>query len=182
MLSQMLEQSPTNEMILEEWVRSMIHPIFDVESKVQEEIFEAMDGLIFRKIKTWNGSRGGDLEELPWRIVEKMIHLEMRKLLEKACGKNVDRAVVNRVRTHLGTEHELQAWALLAVFSEHFVMDNMERYFENYKDLILRNEYHVKYMLVVLKNCVTKLDRELLQGMQANFYQSLCQFEVKVRG
>ncbi|XP_031844598.1 condensin-2 complex subunit D3 isoform X2 [Nomia melanderi] len=181
-LSQLLEKFPDNSQLLDEWVQTVIPQIFDVEIKVQEKVLDYLQELLLNRIIS-SKSTNNVANSLPWKILNTLTNLKMRRHLSKACNlwvKNgtITNSVVKNIQTHIGTTNNVGAWIFLAALAENTQLPNMSKYITNYKDIFEENSFYTSLVLQVLKYSWKSLDNKVLEDLYLYLYQCLQQFKI----
>ncbi|CAK9810096.1 Condensin-2 complex subunit D3 [Anthophora plagiata] len=182
-LSQLLQQFPDNSLLLDEWVEAVVPQIFDVEIKVQEKVLEYLQELLLNKIRNVSMSTDSTACDLPWKILNTITNLKMRKHLSKACSlwvKSgiVTNTVIKNVQSHIGTNNNIEAWVLLVALAENTNLPNMNKYFLNYKEIFAENNFCTSLVLQVLRYSWKSLDPEMLEHLHVYLYKCLQQFQI----
>ncbi|XP_076289240.1 condensin-2 complex subunit D3 isoform X2 [Lasioglossum baleicum] len=182
-LSQLLEKFPDNSQLLDEWVQTVIPQIFDIEIKVQERVLEYLQELMLNRIILSSKNTNNVANNLPWKILNTLTNLKMRRHLSKACNlwvKNgtITISVIKSIQSHIGTTNNIGAWILLAALAENSQLPNMSKYISNYKEIFEENNFCTSLVLQVLKHSWKSLDNEVLEGLHVYLYQCLQQFKI----
>ncbi|XP_032689949.1 condensin-2 complex subunit D3-like [Odontomachus brunneus] len=183
-LSEILGHFPHDPNLLHEWVQAVMPQIYDVESKVQEKVLECLQDILINRITCASTYKPNDANSLPWRILDKLSNMRMRKHLSKACSlwvKNgiVTKSVILNLQSHLGTNNTIGAWILLAALAENMKIPRMELYIADYKDVICKNDFHASLVLHVIRHAYSCLDRDNLEELHQYLYKRICHFEIK---
>ncbi|OAD60819.1 Condensin-2 complex subunit D3 [Eufriesea mexicana] len=182
-LSQLLQQFPDNPDLLNEWVQIVIPQIFDIEIKVQEKVLEYLQELLLNRIQNVSVSIDNIANNLPWKILNVITNMKMRKHLSKACSlwvKNgvITNFVMKNIQSHIGTNNNIEAWVLLVALAENTNLPNMNKYFLNYQEIFAENNFYTSLVLQVLKYSWKSLDCEVLKDLHIYLYKCLQQFKI----
>lgn len=182
-LSDILQQFPQNSSLLDEWTQAVIPQIYDIEVKVQEKVLECLENVLLNRIMKASTYIPDAANHLPWKVLEKLSSMKMRKHLSKACGlwiKNgvVTNTVISNLQSHIGTDNNIGAWILLAALVENMRIPTMDKYIANYKEIIQKNDYHASLVLHVLRHAWCVLDRNCLEDLQQYLYNCICRFQI----
>ncbi|XP_033321757.2 condensin-2 complex subunit D3 [Megalopta genalis] len=182
-LSQLLERFSDNSQLLDEWVQTVIPQIFDVEIKVQEKVLDYLHELLLNRIVFSSKNTNNIAENLPWKILNTITNVKMRRHLSKACNlwvKNgtITTSVIKSIQSHIGTTNNIGAWILLAALAENTQLPNMNKYISNYKEIFEEDNFYTSLVLQVLKHSWKSLDNEILEGLHVYLYQCLEQFKI----
>ncbi|XP_076654472.1 condensin-2 complex subunit D3 isoform X2 [Halictus rubicundus] len=182
-LSQLLEKFSDNSQLLDEWVQTVIPQIFDIEIKVQERVLDYLQELLLNRIISSSKNTNNVASNLPWKILNTLTNLKMRRHLSKACNlwvKNgtITTSVIKSIQSHIGTTNNIGAWILLAALAENSHLPNMSKYISNYKEIFEENNFHTSLVLQVMKHSWKSLDKEVLEGLHVYLYQCLQQFKI----
>nr|XP_003708229.2 PREDICTED: condensin-2 complex subunit D3-like isoform X1 [Megachile rotundata] len=183
-LSQLLQQFPDNSQLLHEWVQTVLPQIFDIEIKVQEKVLEYLQELLLNKIKDVSTSADTDTNSLPWKILNTLANMKMRKHLSKACnmwvknGGIITNSVVKNIQSHIGTSNNIGAWVFLVALAENTKLPNMNKYISNYKEILEYNNFCTSLVLQVLRYSWKSLDHEVLEHLHVYMYKCLQQFKI----
>lgn len=183
-LSKILGHFPHDPKLLHEWVQAVMPQIYDVESKVQEKVLECLQDILINRITCASTYKPNDANSLPWRMLDKLSNVRMRKHLSKACSlwvKNgvITKSVILNLQSHLGTNNTIGAWILLAALAENMKIPRMELYIADYKDVICKNDFHASLVLHVMRHAYSCLDRDRLEELHQYLYKRICHFEIK---
>nr|XP_050850424.1 condensin-2 complex subunit D3-like isoform X3 [Vespula vulgaris] len=151
-LSVILEYFPSDSQILNEWVETVLPQIFDTEIKVQEKALESFQDLLISKITNHSKYTDNAKSSLPWRIVD--------------------------IQSHIGSDNDTSAWVLLTAISESMKLPNLNKYIDDYKDLIQKNNYHSNLILQILRNSWSSLSKNDMNDLYEYLYQCLCDFKI----
>ncbi|XP_076233511.1 condensin-2 complex subunit D3 isoform X2 [Calliopsis andreniformis] len=182
-LSQLLQQFPDNSQLLDEWVQTVLPQIFDIEIKVQEKVLDYLQELLLDKIVGASTCINESQNNLPWKILNTLTNMKMRKHLSKACNlwvKNgtINNSVLKSIQSHIGTTNNVGAWIFLAALAENTILPNMNKYISNYKEMFEKNDFHTSLVLQVLRYSWKSLDHEVLKCLHAYLYECLQQFKI----
>ncbi|KOC70860.1 Condensin-2 complex subunit D3 [Habropoda laboriosa] len=182
-LSQLVQQFPDNSLLLDEWVEAVVPQIFDIEIKVQEKVLEYLQELLLNKIKNVSMSADNTASDLPWKILNTITNLKMRKHLSKACSLwirsgIITNTVIKNIQSHIGTNNNIEAWVFLVALAENTNLPNMDKYFLNYKEIVAENNFCTSLVLQVLRYSWKSLDLEILEHLHIYLYKRLQQFEI----
>nr|XP_034191850.1 condensin-2 complex subunit D3-like [Osmia lignaria] len=183
MLSQLLQQFPDNSQLLDEWVQTVVPQIFDMEIKVQEKVLEYLHELLLNRIKDVSTNTDTNADNLPWKILNTLANMKMRKHLSKACNLWVKHgiitnSVVKNIQSHIGTNNNIGAWVLLVALAENTKLPNMNKYISNYKEILESNNFCTSLVLQVLRYSWKSLDYEVLEQLHVYMYKCLQQFKI----
>ncbi|CAL1675593.1 unnamed protein product [Lasius platythorax] len=182
-LSEILEQFPHDSSLLDKWTQAVVPQIYDIEAKVQEKVLECLGNVLLNRIMKVSTYIPDAANNLPWRVLEKLSSMRMRKHLSKACGlwvKNgvITNSVISNLQSHIGTDNNIGAWILLAALAENMKIPTMNKYIADYKKIIQKNDYHASLVLHVLRHAWSVLDRDCLEDLHQHFYKCICHFEI----
>lgn len=182
-LSDILEQFPHNSSLLDEWTRAVVPQIYDIEVKVQEKVLECLGNVLLNRIMKVSTYTPDAANNLPWRVLEKLSNLRMRKHLSKACDlwvKNevISNSMITNLQSHIGTNNTIGAWILLAALAENMKIPNIDKYIADYKEIIQKNDYHASLVLHVLRHAWSVLDRDRLEDLYQHLYKCVSHFEI----
>ncbi|KZC13302.1 PREDICTED: condensin-2 complex subunit D3-like [Dufourea novaeangliae] len=182
-LSQLLQEFPDNSQLLDEWVQTVMPQIFDIEIKVQEKVLDYLGELLLNKIIVFSKSTNDAASNLPWKILNTLTNLKMRRHLSKACNlwvKNgtITNAIVKIIQSHIGTSNNIGAWIFLTALAENTQLPNMSKYISNYKEIFAENNFHTSLVLQVLKYSWKALDNEVLECLHVYLYKCLQEFKI----
>ncbi|XP_078045821.1 condensin-2 complex subunit D3 isoform X2 [Augochlora pura] len=182
-LSQLLEKFSDNSQLLDEWVQTVIPQIFDVEVKVQEKVLDYLHELLLSRIVFSSKTTNNTASNLPWKILNTLTNVKMRRHLSRACNlwvKNgtITTSVIKSIQSHIGTTNNTGAWILLAALAENTQLPNMNKYISNYKEIFEENNFCTSLVLQVLKHSWKSLDNEILEVLHVYLYQCLEQFKI----
>ncbi|KAL2727295.1 condensin-2 complex subunit D3-like isoform X1 [Vespula squamosa] len=182
-LSVILEYFPNDSQILNEWVETVLPQIFDTEIKVQEKALESFQDLLISKITNHSNYTDNAKSSLPWRIVGKLTDMKMMKHLSRACKiwiKNnlINNSLITDIQSHIGSDNDTSAWVLLTAISESMKLPNLNKYIDDYKDLIQKNNYHSNLILQILRNSWSSLSKNDMKDLYEYLYQCLCDFKI----
>ncbi|XP_072749565.1 condensin-2 complex subunit D3 [Anoplolepis gracilipes] len=182
-LSEILERFPHNSSLLNEWTQAVVPQIYDIEAKVQEKVLECLGNVLLNRIMKASTYIPDDANNLPWRVLEKLSNMKMRKHLSKACGlwvKNgvITNSMISNLQSHIGTDNTIGAWILLAALAENMKIPTIDKYITDYKEIIQKNDYHASLVLHVLRHAWSVLDRDCLEDLHQHLYKCICRFEI----
>ncbi|XP_029174189.1 condensin-2 complex subunit D3-like [Nylanderia fulva] len=182
-LSELLEQFPHNLSLLDKWTQAVVPQIYDIEAKVQEKVLECLGNVLLNRIKKASTYTPDAANNLPWRVLEKLSNLRMRKHLSKACGLWIKNGVVNnsmiiKLQSHIDTDNNIGAWILLAALAENMTIPTIDKYIADYKEIIQKNDYHASLVLHVLRHAWSVLDRDCLEDLHQHLYKCVSRFEI----
>ncbi|XP_012275104.1 condensin-2 complex subunit D3 [Orussus abietinus] len=185
-LTQLLKQFPGHRKLPEEWVRSVVPQIFDIEVKVQEKVLESLESLVLNKIRhvsKSNRRKDDVMNNLPWKIIRQLTRMKMRKHLSKACNiwmqqNNIADSVILDIQSHFGTQNDVSAWVLLAALSENKKIPVKKEHFSNYEKLMQGDSFVTCLTLEVLRNSWSSLDDEFLEKLYSHMWDCLIKFTV----
>ena len=182
-LSQLLEQFPDNSQLVHEWVQTVIPQIFDIEIKVQEKVLDYLEELLLNRIQHVSMYTDNIANNLPWKILNSIINLKMRKHLSKACSiwvKNgvITSSIIKNIQSHIGTNNNIEAWVILVALAENTKLPNMNKYFSNYQEIFAENNFYTSLVLQVLKYSWESLDYKILEHLHIYLYKCLQQFKI----
>ncbi|XP_066593956.1 condensin-2 complex subunit D3 isoform X2 [Prorops nasuta] len=181
-LTEILQRYPSNFKLMAEWVKSVMPQVFDVEAKVQEKVIECLQDLLLNKITNFSIYVDDNDGSLPWRILNELINLKMRKHLSKACNlwtktNIVTKEIVTNIQSHIGTQNDITAWVLLAALSESKQLPNIRKYINNYNNL-LQEEFRSYMILEVLRSSWSSLMDEEIKKLYYFLFEELKEFKV----
>ncbi|KAL0120138.1 hypothetical protein PUN28_008060 [Cardiocondyla obscurior] len=176
-------QFPHNSDLLDEWIQAVVPQIFDVEAKVQEKVLECLGNVLINKITSATAYVPNDANSLPWRVLDKLSSMRMRKHLSKACGLWVKygvitESIISDLQSHIGTNNTIGAWILLAALAEHMKIPSLVKYISDYKEIIRKNDFHASLVLHVLRYAWSVMKRDYLEDLYQHLYQCICHFEI----
>ncbi|XP_033184726.2 condensin-2 complex subunit D3 isoform X1 [Bombus vancouverensis nearcticus] len=182
-LSQLLEQFPDNSQLLNEWVQTVIPQIFDIEIKVQEKVLSCLEELLLNRIQSISTTTDTIADNLPWKILNAVANMKMRRHLSKACSlwvKNgvITNSIMKNIQSHIGTNNNIEAWVFLVALAENTKLPNMDKYFSNYQQIFLENNFYTSLVLQVLRCSWMSLDYEILEDLHIYLYKCLQQFKI----
>ncbi|XP_014472886.1 PREDICTED: condensin-2 complex subunit D3 isoform X1 [Dinoponera quadriceps] len=179
-LSEILQHFPHDSALLHEWTQAVVPQIYDVESKVQEKVLECLHDVLINRIGNASACRP---DSLPWRVLDKLNNMRMRKHLSRACGlwvkcNVISKSVISNLQSHVGTGNNIGAWILLAALAENMTIPGIGRYIADYENVVCKNDLHASLVLHVLRHAWPCLDRERLQDLCRYLYARMCSFQV----
>lgn len=182
-LSEILEQYPHDSRLLDDWVQAVMPQIYDIESKVQEKVLECLESVLIGRITNVSVYTPDAVDSLPWRLLDKLSSMRMRKHLSKACSlwvKNgiITKTVISNIQSHVGNDNTVSAWILLAALAENMKIPSLSKYIADYKEVIRKNDFHASLLLHVLRHSWPVLDREYLEDLYQHIYECVCRFEI----
>lgn len=182
-LSEILQQFPHNSSLLDEWTQAVVPQIYDIEVKVQEKVLECLGNVLLNRIMKASTYIPDAANNLPWKVLEKLSNMKMRKHLSKACAlwiKNgvITNTMISNLQSHIGTDNTIGAWILLAALVENMKIPTINKYIANYKEIIQKNDYHASLVLHVLRHAWCALDRDCLEDLYQHLYKCICRFEI----
>ncbi|KAG7196530.1 hypothetical protein KM043_018554 [Ampulex compressa] len=181
--SEILAQFPQDSLLIHEWVQAVVPQIFDVEIKVQEKVLEFLQKLLLNRVKNAAEHSDNALNDLPWKILNKLISLKMRKHLSKACRMWVENGTITKVtirniQSHIGTNNDVAAWAFLAALSENMTLENLDEYIGNYREILGHNDFRASLILKVIRQSWPSFDERMIKCLHTHLYECLGQFRV----
>ena len=184
-LASLLEKYPHDDKLMSEFIKSVLPRIYDVETKVQEKVLESLQNLILDKISSFNADSNAQQQYLPWKIINQLTEHKMRKNLSKICDswvktEVINNSLINKIQTHIDTEHDTEAWILMSALAENFKITNMEKHFEDYKKIIQGNDFVTTLKLEVLRYIWQSMGKEYLENLHAYIFDSLCKFHASI--
>ncbi|KYN01400.1 PREDICTED: condensin-2 complex subunit D3-like [Cyphomyrmex costatus] len=182
-LSEILQEFPHNSSLLDEWIQAVVPQIFDIEARVQGKVLECLEDVLINRITNATNYIPNAANSLPWRILNRLSNLRMRKHLSKACSlwvKNgvISESMISNLQSHVGTDNTIGAWILLAALSENMKIPNIRKYITDYKEIIRKNDFHASLVLHVLRHAWSVLDHDCLEDLYQHLHKSICQFEI----
>lgn len=182
-LSEILKQYPHEPQILHEWTQAVMPQIYDVEGKVQEKVLECLQDVLINRVTHASVYKSNYVNSLPWRILNKLSDMRMRKHLSKACslwakGGVISASIIANLQSHVGTENTISAWILLAAVAENMQIPGISKYVADYKEIIRKNDFHASLVLHVLRHTWSCLGRECLEDLHRYLYQRISRFEI----
>ncbi|XP_076626582.1 condensin-2 complex subunit D3-L [Colletes latitarsis] len=182
-LSQILQQFPDNSQLLDEWTKTVVPQIFDIEIKVQEKVLEYLQELLLNGIVDPSMCSDTTRSTLPWNILNTLTNMKMRKHLSKACNLWVKagiitNSVVKNIQSHIGTNNNIGAWIFLAALAENIKLPNMNKYISNYKEIFEENDFYTSLVLQVLKYSWKSLDNDVLECLHVYLYKCIQEFKI----
>jgi len=182
-LSEILEQFPHDSSLLDEWMRAVVPQIYDIETKVQEKVLECLENLIINRIMNASIYVPNAVNSLPWKILNKLSDMRMRKHLSKACSlwaKSgiINKSMISNLQSHIGTDNTVAAWILLAALAENMKIPHINKYISDYKQIIEKNDFHTSLMLQVLRHTWSFLDHDYLKDLHQYLYRRIRLFEI----
>ncbi|XP_071564209.1 condensin-2 complex subunit D3 isoform X3 [Temnothorax nylanderi] len=182
-LSEVLQQFPHDSGLLDEWIQAVVPQIYDIETKVQEKVLECLGNVLINRITSATMYIPDAANSLPWRILDRLSNLRMRKHLSKACSlwvKNGDitKSVISNLQSHVGTDNTIGAWIMLAALAENMKIPSIDKYIVDYKEVIRKNDFHASLVLHVLRYAWSVLDRDCLEDLYQHLYKCICRFEI----
>ncbi|XP_012225278.2 condensin-2 complex subunit D3-L [Linepithema humile] len=181
--SELLEQFPHDSSLLDEWIQAVVPQIYDIEAKVQEKVLECLQSVVLNRITSASSYVSDAANSLPWRVLNKLSSMRMRKHLSKACSlwvKNgvVGSSLISRLQSHIGTDNTVGAWILLAAVAQNMKIPNISKYIADYKEVIQKNDFHASLVLDVLRHTWSVLDRGCLEDLHRHLYERVRRFEI----
>ncbi|XP_076755757.1 condensin-2 complex subunit D3 isoform X1 [Xylocopa sonorina] len=182
-LSQLLEQFSDNSELLDKWVQTVVPQIFDVEIKVQEKVLDYMRELLLNRIQNVSTCIVNNANNLPWKILNTLTNMKMRKHLSKACSLWVKHgvitdSVIERIQSHIETDNNIEAWVLLVALAENTDLPNMNKYFLKYKEIFSENNFYTSLVLQVLRCSWRSLDHAVLEHLHSYLHKCLQEFKI----
>ncbi|XP_054008702.1 condensin-2 complex subunit D3-like [Hylaeus anthracinus] len=182
-LSQILQQFPDNSLLLDEWVQTVVPQIFDIEIKVQEKVLEYLQELLLNRIVDFSMCSDTAGSTLPWKILNTLTNMKMRRHLSKACNLWVKtgiitNSVVKNIQSHIGTKNNIGAWIFLAALAENMKLPNMNKYISNYREILEENDFYTSLVLQVLRYSWKSLDNEVLECLHVYIYKCIQEFKI----
>ncbi|EZA62022.1 Condensin-2 complex subunit D3 [Ooceraea biroi] len=182
-LSEILERFPHDSDLLDEWMRAVVPQIYDIEAKVQEKVLECLQSLVIGRITSASTYVPDAAGALPWRILNRLSEMRMRKHLSKACSlwaRNgvISKSVISNLQSHIGTDNTVAAWILLAALTENTKIPDIDKYIADYKQVIQKNDFHASLVLQVLRNTWSVLDSAYLEDLHRHLYRCVRLFEI----
>lgn len=181
--SELLEQFPHDSSLLDEWMQAVMPQIYDIEAKVQEKVLECLQSLLIGRITNASSYVPNAANSLPWRILNQLSRMRMRKHLSKACSlwvKNgvISNSLISKVQSHIGTDNTVSAWILLAAMAENMKIPNISKHIADYKEVIRKNDFHASLVLHVLRHTWSVLDHDRLEDLHQHLYECIRRFEI----
>lgn len=182
-LSEILQQFPHDSSLLDEWIQAVVPQIYDIEAKVQEKVLECLENVLINRITSATGYIPGAASSLPWRVLDRLSNMRMRKHLSKACSlwvKNgvITKSVISNLQSHIGMDNTIGAWILLAALAENMRIPSIDKYIIDYKKVIQKNDFHASLVLHVLRYAWSVLDRDCLEDLYQYLYKCIYRFEI----
>lgn len=182
-LSEILQEFPHNSSLLDEWIQAVVPQIYDIETKVQEKVLECLGNVLINRIMSATKYIPNAANSLPWRILDRLSNLRMRKHLSKACSlwvKNgvITKSMISNLQSHIGTDNTIDAWILLAALAENMKIPNIDKYIADYKEVIRKNDFHASLVLHVLRHAWSVLNHDCLEDLYQHLYKCICHFEI----
>lgn len=182
-LANLLQSHPLNSKLLNEYVRAVLPRIYDVETKVQEKVLESLQNLMLDNISLFTLEVSNEIHHLPWKLIKIITDEKMRKNLSKICDswvKNniITDTVVRKIQTHIGTDHDIEAWTLILALSENKHLPSMEKYFQNFQNIIEGDDFVTVLKLEVLRHSWKNMKKDYLKNLSEHIYECLCKFSV----
>lgn len=182
-LSEILQQFPHDSGLLDEWIQAVVPQIYDIEAKVQEKVLECLGNVLINRITNVTMYIPDAANSLPWRILDKLSNMRMRKHLSKACSlwvKNgvITKSVISNLQSHIGTDNTIGAWILLAALAENMKIPSIDKYIADYREVIQKNDFHASLVLQVLRYAWPVLERDCLEDLYQYLYKCICRFEI----
>lgn len=188
-LTDLLEKFSERSSLCEDWVNYVVPRVFDSEAKVQEEVLDSLEKLTIAKITSSRNTENYTKMDLPWRILKEIAANKMGDHLTRACkiwveGKTIAEAKVAQIKSHIGTENDIEAWLLLASISETKNISNMEIYYEYYeralKDSDNDDGFLASLCLQALRNCWSSFSDDSLRKIRSDLSKHLNAYEIRV--
>ncbi|KAJ8680033.1 hypothetical protein QAD02_015820 [Eretmocerus hayati] len=181
-LANLLQKHPSNEELLEEYVKSALPRAYDVENKVQEKVLETVQLMVLDQMKAFSETNNEE-ECLAWKIIRRITNGKMRKNLSKICESWVKNQIITKplmikIQSHIDTDHDLEAWILLLALAENTELRNLEEYYENYEKIFESNDFVSSIKIEVLRHSWRSLGKDLLKKMYKHIFECLCSFQV----
>lgn len=182
-LSEILQQFPHDSSLLDEWIQAVVPQIYDIEVKVQEKVLECLENVLINRITSATMYIPGAASSLPWRVLDRLSNMRMRKHLSKACSlwvKNgvITKSVISNLQSHIGMDNTIGAWILLAALAENMTIPSIDKYIIDYKKVIQKNDFHASLVLHVLRYAWSVLDRDCLEDLYQYLYKCIYCFEI----
>ncbi|XP_011881750.1 PREDICTED: condensin-2 complex subunit D3-like [Vollenhovia emeryi] len=182
-LSEILQQFPDDPGLVDEWIQAVLPQIYDVEVKMQEKVLECLGCVLINRITNAAAYVPDAAGSLPWRVLDRLSRMRMRKHLSKACGLwvgngSLTKSVISKVQSHVGTDNTVGAWILMAALAENTRIPNIASYVTDYKEVVRKNDFHASLVLDVLRHAWPALDRNHLKDLHRHLYECVCHFEV----
>jgi len=182
-LSEILQRFPNDSSLLDEWIQAVVPQIYDIEAKVQEKVLECLENMLISRITNATTYIPNAANSLPWRILDRLSNMRMRKHLSKACSlwvKNgvITKSVISNLQSHVGTDNTIGAWILLAALAENMNILSIDKYIADYKEIIQKNDFHASLVLHVLRHAWSVLARDCLEDLYQHLYKCICRFEI----
>lgn len=181
--SELLEQFPHDSSLLDEWIQAVVPQIYDIEAKVQEKVLECLQSVVINRITNASSYVPDAANNLPWRVLNRLSSMRMRKHLSKACSlwvKNgvISNSLISKLQSHIGTDNTVGAWILLAAMAENMKIPSINKYIADYKEVIQKNDFHASLVLNVLRHTWSVLDRDCLEDLHRYLYGCIRRFEI----
>lgn len=182
-LSELLQQFPHDSSLLDEWIQAVVPQIYDIEAKVQEKVLACLENVLLNRIMSATMYIPDAANSLPWRVLNRLSNMRMRKHLSKACSlwvKNgvITKSVISNLQSHIGTDNTIGAWILLAALAENMRIPSIDKYIIDYKTVIQKNDFHASLVLHVLRYAWSVLDRDCLEDLYQYLYKCIYRFEI----
>ncbi|XP_025990502.1 condensin-2 complex subunit D3 isoform X2 [Solenopsis invicta] len=182
-LSEILLQFSHDSNLLDEWIQAVVPQIYDIEAKVQEKVLECLGNVLLNRITNAATYVPDAASSLPWRLLDRLSDMRMRKHLSKACSlwvKNsaITRSLISNLLSHVGTDNTIGAWILLAALVENMKIPNIDKYIADYKEIIQKNDFHASLILHVLRYAWPVLDHDCLEDLYQHLYKCISRFEI----
>ncbi|NWH72720.1 CNDD3 protein, partial [Piaya cayana] len=121
-ITELLVSQPNNVLVQKAWLNGVVPVVMDAESSVQEKALECLDQLLLQHIKHYSKFRSDDGQQaLAWDLFALLASesQELNRYLNKAFHmwakqKKFTSTFISNVMSHVGTEHTVPAWMLLA--------------------------------------------------------------------
>ncbi|KAG5323912.1 CNDD3 protein, partial [Acromyrmex heyeri] len=182
-LSEILQEFPHNSSLLDEWIQAVVPQIYDIEAKVQEKVLECLGNVLINRMTSATKYIPNAANSLPWKILDRLSNLRMRKHLSKACSlwvKNgvITKSMISNLQSHIGTDNTIGAWILLAALAENMKIPNIDKYIVDYKEVIRKNDFHASLVLHVLRHTWSILNHDYLEDLYQHLYKCIYHFEI----
>lgn len=144
-LTDLLLSYPSNKNIIEAWVQGVVSLIADNDVKCQEKVIESIGSVILNNLTDYCQD-GDDFSKLPWEVLNLITETGKRNLFKLVChnwskNKVITKTILKTIESHIGTEHNINAWFLVVCISE----------FQDYPEPAYISDYFLKNICDVNK-------------------------------
>ncbi|XP_014681011.1 PREDICTED: condensin-2 complex subunit D3-like [Priapulus caudatus] len=185
-LSELLVNAPPTDVLQRMWLDGVLPMVMDRESSIEEKCMEVMEEVFLSNIvshdrtctpshrRAWNmlNAMGGELGQ------------ELRRYLQKCClfwtkqGK-IKAALLNAIKSHVGTENNKGAWTLLAELAPVVSSFDADFAISYWRDNSRKDEdiITLQKVLKVIASMAGKLTAGMQQQLLAELHAKLAAFD-----